>query len=41
MLAIANDSEKSTKKEIYNNVICAKTWFKQIDPFQFFIARPR
>lgn len=38
MLAIANDSEKSTKEEICNNVICAKTWFKPIDPFQFIIA---
>lgn len=38
MLAIAHDTEKSTKDEKYNTVICAKTWFKPIEPFQFVIA---
>lgn len=38
MLAIANDTEKSTKEEKYNTVICAKTWFKPIEPFQFVIS---
>lgn len=37
MLAIAHDADKSSKEEKYNNVICAKTWFKPIDPFQFVI----
>ena len=38
MLAIAHDTEKSTKDEKYNTVICAKTWFKPIEPFQFVIS---
>lgn len=38
MLAIAHDTEKSTKEEKYNTVICAKTWFKPIEPFQFVIS---
>lgn len=38
MLAIAQDTEKSTKDEKYNTVICAKTWFKPIEPFQFVIS---
>ena len=38
MLAIAHDTEKSTKDEKYNTVICAKTWFKPIEPLQFVIS---
>ena len=38
MLAIAHDTEKSSKDEKYNTVICAKTWFKPIEPFQFVIS---
>lgn len=38
MLAIAHDIEKSTKEEKYNTVICAKTWFRPIEPFQFVIS---
>lgn len=38
MLAIAHDTEKSTKDEKYNTVICAKTWFKPIESFQFVIS---
>ena len=38
MLAIAHNAEKSTKEEKYNTVLCAKTWFKPIEPFEFIIS---
>lgn len=38
MLAIAHNAEKSTKEEKYNTVLCAKTWFKPIEPFEFVIS---
>ncbi len=38
MLAIAHNTEKSTKEEKYNTVLCAKTWFKPIEPFEFVIS---
>ena len=38
MLAIAHNAEKSTEEEKYNTVLCAKTWFKPIEPFEFVIS---